>query len=112
MKNWGEHEKFMNSIKQAVAEEMRLVHDVDLEREPFPFTVPKPMRKGTVCKICMKNKASSRHHLIPKQTWRRGDRIITIPACKECHKEIHRRFNNSTLKEQFNTAKKIRKSIR
>ena len=52
-----------------------------------------------ICKLCEKNKATSKHHIIPKNVVQHinpkskiGDIVINL--CDECHKQIHFAYLN------------------
>ena len=43
------------------------------------------------------------HHLVPKQKYRgKWAEVKTIMICSRCHKQLHKLFDNVTLKTQFN----------
>jgi predicted HNH restriction endonuclease len=50
------------------------------------------------------------HHLIPKQKFRgKKTEAPTILICLHCHKQLHKLFNNSVLRSEYNSISKIKK---
>lgn len=62
------------------------------------------------CEICGINKAKQRHHLIPvsmeKTNLEQKPRLLMV--CRNCHREIHRRFSNYKLALELNSKEKLR----
>jgi hypothetical protein len=97
----------IKKLKEMIEEEQLLVVDTRTLKQLFPFSLPKPIKKGTMCKMCGSRHAFNRHHLIPKSVWKKGDKIKTIPLCYECHTHLHTNFSNYELRRRQYMANKI-----
>lgn len=66
-------------------------------------------RAGNLCRLCLINRASSLHHLIPKSIlMRRGGLPRFAPLCSLCHRFIHQQFSNRKLASELNTIETLR----
>jgi predicted HNH restriction endonuclease len=53
------------------------------------------------------------HHLIPKQKYRgKASEAPTILICSHCHKQLHKLFNNSILRSEYNNLFKIKNHMK
>ena len=69
------------------------------------------------CKICGRNETTSFHHLIPvtlhTKKWFKKNyekdymKSHGIDLCKQCHKAIHKFWDEKTLGKKFNTLKSL-----
>ena len=67
----------------------------------------------SICEFCGKNNQLTYHHLIPKclhgkkyYQKRYTSKFLnenTIQLCSDCHKEVHKFFNEKELAKKYNT---------
>ncbi len=49
------------------------------------------------------------HHLVPKHKYRgKPAEAPTILVCHRCHRQLHRLYDNPTLKEEYSSVKKLK----
>jgi hypothetical protein len=66
----------------------------------------------TICTLCELELATTRHHFLPKQTWRRRevqslidrklvDKHRSTRLCGDCHNLVHASFTNDELVDRY-----------
>jgi hypothetical protein len=89
--------------------EKRRYQDLGLERDRLVH-VPK------VCAGCCQHRQLTFHHLIPKKLHRRAhfrrrytkaELNVGIEVCRDCHKGIHRLYDEMTLAKQFGSSDRL-----
>ena len=70
------------------------------------------------CKLCGRTlkTGTTEHHLIPrtchsnrwfKQRFTREQMRVTVPLCRDCHREIHRLISEKELGRAYNTIPRL-----
>jgi hypothetical protein len=68
----------------------------------------------TICTLCELELATTRHHFLPRQTWRRQDvqslvdrKLVdkhrTARFCVDCHTLIHAAITNDEMVDRYNS---------
>jgi len=75
------------------------------------FTLMKRSKHG-ICLFCQRDCSLTFHHLIPRKLHRRAhfrkhynkEQLNTgIDICRQCHRGVHKRYDEMTLGKQFST---------
>ena len=72
--------------------------------------------KHGICCFCQRETDLTFHHLIPRKVHRRShfkknfnkeELNVGIDVCRQCHRVIHKSYNEMELAKSFNTIEKI-----
>lgn len=75
--------------------------------------MPDDAGRHPVCRLCEREVTRTTvHHLVPKQTGRRrGCKVAELPTadlCPDCHRQLHRLYDNRELAERLASVEALR----